>query len=120
MTRMLLIAALAAATCLWGQVSVGVTIGRPPMPRVLRAIPAAPAPEYLWIGGYWYPVGGRYKWHAGYWTRPPYIGAEWIGPRYEGGKFYAGYWGGPRGRVEHDHAWDRDRNRDYDRFRDRR
>ena len=52
--------------------------------------------------------------------RDVYKRQEWIGPRYEGGKFYAGYWGGPRGRVEHDHAWDRDRNRDYDRFRDRR
>jgi len=55
--------------------------------------------------------------HAGYWTRLPYAGARWVAPRYEGQRYYTGYWEGDRGRVEHDHRWDRDRNRDY---RDRR
>jgi len=30
--------------------------------------------------------------------------------------FFEGYWEGDRGRNNHDHRWDRDRNRDYDRY----
>lgn len=100
------------------QVSVGIRIGAPPRPRVVRVRPVAPGPDYYWVDGYWYPVGHKYHWHAGYWTRPPYGGAVWVGPRYEGGQFYAGYWNGDRGRFEHDHHWDHDRNRDRDRWRD--
>ena len=102
-----------------GQVSVGITIGPPPPPRVVRVIPSRPGPEFVWVDGYWYPVGGHYRWHAGYWTRPPYAGARWIGPRHEGGRYYNGYWEGDRGRFEHRHDWDHDRDRrDHDRYRD--
>jgi hypothetical protein len=101
------------------QVAVGIRIGPPPRPRYVRVRPVAPGPDYYWVDGYWYPVGSRYRWHGGYWTRPPYAGAAWVGPRYEGGQFYAGYWNGDRGRFEHDHRWDRDRrDRDRDRWRD--
>ena len=41
--------------------------------------------------------GSHYKWHGGYWTRPPYAGATWIGPRYDRGTFFEGYWEGDRG-----------------------
>lgn len=115
MKRLLLIAAFAAGSSLFGQVSLGIRIGPPPAPRVLRVRPVAPGPGYFWVDGYWYPVGGHYHWHTGYWTRPPYDGAVWVGPHYEGGQFFNGYWNGPRGRLEHDHRWDRERNRDYDR-----
>jgi hypothetical protein len=104
-----------------GQVSIGIQIGPPPPPRVLRVRPVAPGPEFFWVDGYWYPVGHRYRWHDGYWTRPPYPGARWIPPRHDGRMFFEGYWESPRGRFEHDHRWDRDRrNRDFDRDRDRR
>jgi hypothetical protein len=99
------------------QVSVGIQIGPPPPPRVVRVLPRRPGPEWVWIEGYWYPVGRRYQWHSGYWTRLPYPGARWIGPRYERGQFFGGYWDGDRGRVEHDHRWDRDRDRDFGRDR---
>jgi hypothetical protein len=102
-----------------GQVSLGIRIGPPPAPRVLAVRPVAPGPDYAWIDGYWYPEGGRYRWHAGYWSRPPYAGAHWVGPRHDGERFYAGYWDGERGRFEHDHHWDRDRDRDYRRGEDR-
>ena len=115
MTRLLLISAFAAASCLFGQVSVGVRIGPPPAPRVIRVRPASPGAGYLWVDGYWYADGGHYRWHAGYWSRPPYEGATWVGPRYEGGQFFGGYWDGPRGRFEHDHRWDREHDRDYNR-----
>ena len=82
---------------------------------MVRVRPVCPGPDYLWIDGYWYAEGGRYRWHAGYWTRRPYKGALWVGPRYEGGQFFSGYWEGSRGRVGHDHRLDSNRGRDYDR-----
>jgi hypothetical protein len=104
---------LAGGTLL-AQISVGITIGAPPPPRVVRVRPVMPGPDFVWVEGYWYPVGGHYRWHEGYWTRPPYVGARWIGPHHDGRQFFAGYWEGEHGRVEHDHKWDRDRgHRDY-------
>jgi len=66
----------------------------PPAPVVSYAAPtyAAPGYGYTWVGGYYYPVGPRYYWHAGYWARPPYAGAYWVGPRYYNRRYYGGYW----------------------------
>jgi len=100
------------------QIGVGIRIGPPPPPRVLAAPPPAPGSAYVWVEGYWYPVHGHYRWHEGYWTRAPYAGARWVGPRFEGGLFYNGYWDGDRGRFEHHHEWDHDRERDHDRYRE--
>lgn len=94
---------------------VGIRIGPPPPVRVERVVPA-PGPGHVWIPGYWYAVGTRWRWHAGYWTLPPYAGAHWVAARHEGGMFYDGYWDGDRGRFAHDHRWDRDHDRDRDRF----
>ena len=99
------------------QVSIGIQIGPPPRARVVR-VPPRPNPEYVWVEGYWYPVGNHYKWHEGYWTLPPYPGAHWVAPRYDRNLFFVGYWDGDRGRFDHDHRWDRDRNRDRDRDHD--
>ena len=66
------------------QVSLGITIGRPPTPRVERVQPVSPGVGYVWTAGYWYPVGSRYTWHGGYWTRPPYEGARWVAPHHDG------------------------------------
>jgi hypothetical protein len=109
---------LGGAPAFSAQIAVGIRIGPPPHPRVVRVRPVAPGPDYYWVDGYWYPMGRHYRWHAGYWTRAPYAGAVWVGPRYEGGEYYAGYWNGDRGRFEHNHRWDRDRDRDRDRWRD--
>src|SRR5271157_1718368 len=113
MKRRLLALTLLAVGSMLGQVSVGIRIGPPPPPRVVRVLPPRPGPEFIWVDGYWYVVGNRYRWHAGYWTRPPYEGAHWVGPRHDGVQFYAGYWDGDRGRREHDHHWDRDHDRDF-------
>ena len=66
----------------------------PPPPAYYAPAPVYPAPGYgyTWIGGYYYPVGARWAWHAGYWARPPYAGAVWVGPRYHGSHYYGGYW----------------------------
>ena len=93
------------------QVTVDVHIGPPPPPRAYR-VPPPPSPEYVWVEGYQYPQGSHYRWHDGYWTRPPYLGAYWVAPYYRGGRYYAGRWEGDRGHVGHDHHWDRDKERD--------
>ena len=64
------------------QVSIGVSIGAPPPPRVAYVEPPPPGPEFVFVEGYWYPVGRHYKWHEGYWTRPPYEGAYWVRPHH--------------------------------------
>lgn len=118
--KILLAAALlfAAAPTSHAQISVGIQIGTPPPPRALAVIPPSPGPDFVWIEGYWYPVGRHYRWHGGYWTRPPYAGARWVAPRHDGERYYAGYWDGDRGRFEHDHRWDHDHDRDRDRWHD--
>lgn len=114
--KTLLALMLLAVGTAFSQISVGIRIGAPPPPRVVRVRPVAPGAGYAWVDGYWYPNGHRYKWHDGYWTRPPYEGARWIGPHHDGQQFFEGYWEGDHGRRPHDHKWDHDhRNRDYDR-----
>lgn len=100
------------------QVSVGIEIGAPPPPRVVAVRPVTPGPEFTWVEGYWYPVGSHYRWHAGYWTRPPYAGAVWVVPHHDGHRYYGGYWDGPHGRFEHDHHWDHDHDRDHGHWHD--
>jgi hypothetical protein len=46
-------------------------------------------------------------------ARPPCAGARWIVPRQDGERFYAGYWETDHGRIEHDHRWDSDHDRDF-------
>ena len=108
---------LVAAGTVCAQLSVGISIGAPPRPRVVRVEPRSPGAGYFFVKGYWYPVGNHYKWHEGYWTRPAFAGAQWVEPHYSDHRFYEGYWAGDRGQVPHDHRWDKakDRNRDYDR-----
>ena len=118
MKRLLIGSLLLAATSAFGQVSIGISIGAPPPPRVLKVRPASPGPDFMWVDGYWYPVNGRYVWHQGYWTRAPYGGAHWVAPHHEEGKWFEGYWDGEHGRVRHDHASDRERERDYRHDRD--
>ncbi len=113
MTRRLLALTLLAGGSMFGQVSVGIRIGAPPPPRVVRYRPSAPGPDFFWVDGYWYVVNGRYVWHQGYWSRPPYPAARWVAPRHDGERYYDGYWEGDRGRFDHDHRWDRDRDRDW-------
>lgn len=100
------------------QISIGIQIGAPPPPRVLAVMPPSPGQDFVWVEGYWYPVGRHYRWHAGYWTRPPYAGARWIAPHHDGERYFPGYWDGDHGRFEHDHHWDHDHDRDRDRWHD--
>ncbi len=111
MTACLLAMLLSAGSVFGAQVSIGIRIGPPPAPRVVHVTPTRPGPDFTWVAGYWYPVGNHYKWHDGYWTRPPYASARWLSPHYDGQMFYNGYWEGDKGRIDHDHKWDRDKKR---------
>jgi hypothetical protein len=74
-------------------VRIGVAIGAPPPPPVVRYVrPVAPGPNFVWIGGYYEPFGGAYRWREGYWAPRPYPRAVWIAPRYRGNRYYQGYW----------------------------
>jgi YXWGXW repeat-containing protein len=106
---------LAPAAAAQAQVTFGIRVGEPPAARAYR-VPPQPGPDYVWIEGYQYPQGGRYVWHNGYWTRPPYEGAYWVDPYYSGGRYYAGEWEGSRGNVRHNHSWDRGNQRDERRY----
>jgi hypothetical protein len=106
---------LASASTAQAQITFGIHVGQPPPPRAYR-VPARPGPEYVWIEGYQYPEAGRYKWHDGYWSRPPYEGAYWAPAYYDDGQYFAGRWEGERGFVAHDHRWDRGNQRDERRY----
>jgi hypothetical protein len=106
-------AILCSVSAVRAQVSIGIEIGAPPPPRAVYVQPPQPGSDFVWVEGYWYPVGTHYKWHQGYWTHPPYEGAVWVAPYHDGQRYFAGYWTGARGRVEHDHHWDHDRDRDF-------
>jgi hypothetical protein len=59
-----------------GYYAGGVVTVAPPAPQV-EVVGVAPAPGYVWFGGYWDWVGGRYAWHAGSWG-PGRPGYHWV------------------------------------------
>lgn len=101
MKTKLLVVLMLAGSSLFAGPHVFVGFGVAPAPVAVYAPPpaplayapvACPGPGDSWVGGYWYPAGGRYFWRGGYWARPPYVGARWIAPRYYGRRYYGGYW----------------------------
>lgn len=101
-TRLLaLILLVGSAVPAFPRVIVGFGVGYAPYPGYYAAAPPPPPvvysapyarPGFTWVSGYWHPVGPRYVWHAGYYARPPFAGAAWVGPRYYGHRYYRGYW----------------------------
>ena len=75
--RTLAVASIVAMTALAGCVVapvqprfVGdVVVTAPPAPQV-EVMGVAPAPGYIWLGGYWNWVGGRHVWVQGHWEAP--------------------------------------------------
>jgi WXXGXW repeat (2 copies) len=76
----------------WGPVAPVVAYAPPPIAYPSPVVAAYPGPGYTWINGYYYPVGPRWVWRAGYWAPRPWAGAAWASPRWVGGRWYAGYW----------------------------
>lgn len=66
-----------------------------PPPPAADVVGVAPAPGYIWTGGYWGWAGGRYVWTTGHWAspRPGYywVRAHWTrGPG--GWRLVGGHW----------------------------
>lgn len=104
--------------------SIGVNIGGPryAAPFAVAAYrPVSPGPGYVWIDGY---TDGYGQWVNGYWALPPYGGAYWVAPRFVGGRFTAGFWGGERHfdrddvRGREHNGFDRSHDRGFDHGRD--
>ena len=94
---------VASSSLFAAHVAVGIGVGvgpsygyyaapPPPLPAAVAYYPPSPGVGFTWVPGYYSPVGARYVWRAGYWARPPYAGAAWVGPRYVGHRYYNGYW----------------------------
>jgi hypothetical protein len=56
---------------------VGEVVRDAPPPSQAEVMGVAPAPGYVWIGGYWNWVGGRHTWVTGHWA-PPRAGYYWV------------------------------------------
>ena len=57
---------------------VGVVVGFAPPAPVVEAVPAPPAPGYVWQPGYWSWNGVQYVWVPGVYVVPPYAHAVWV------------------------------------------
>jgi hypothetical protein len=113
-TKFLVGMLLAASTMFAGpRVSIGIGVGGygyVPPPVVVYAPPypvyapypvytapypvyAAPYPGYgySWVEGYWYRVGPRRLWHAGYWAPRGYGHSYYRGHKYREVNRYYGY-----------------------------
>ena len=97
MKSKLLALALLAGTSVFAApavgIGVGIELGAPPPPPHVRVVrPVMPGPGYVWVNGFYEPVGGQYRWREGYWAARPYPHAVWVAPRYRGHRYYGGYW----------------------------
>jgi len=70
-----------------------VTVAPPPPP--VEVVGVAPAPGYVWFGGYWNWVGGRHVWVPGGW-HPGRPGYHWVPHHWEpyggGYRLARGHW----------------------------
>ena len=66
----------------------------PPAPRV-EVYGVAPAPGYVWIGGYWNWVGAQHVWVGGHWEAPHrgyrWEPHHWVHER-DGWRLHEGHW----------------------------
>lgn len=72
----------------------GVVMVAPPAPREETRV-VAPAPDSVWIGGYWAWVGGRHEWVNGHWA-PGRPGFHWVPHSWvrqgDGWRMHEGHW----------------------------
>ena len=99
--------AAALSTPAMAQVNFGVSVGAPPPALRYEERGVAPGPGYVWTAGFYEPFRGAYRWHPGYWQRPPYEGGYYVQPHWEhypdGWHQHEGYWA----HEDHDpHYWD--------------
>ena len=106
---------LAAAIAAPSSAQISVYIGTPPPAIVYEEPGLPPDAGFVWIEGYWRPVGHHYKWVRGHWERPPFEGACWTHPHYvpyrEGWEWHEGHW--DHEDHNNDHWRDHDRGRGH-------
>ena len=75
-----------------------VEVGWAPPPMLVDPPPPAPAPQYVWTGGYW-AWYGNWVWVAGRWAPPPRPHYHWVQPYYDHRHghviFVTGFWAAP-------------------------
>ncbi|MEP6613214.1 MAG: YXWGXW repeat-containing protein, partial [Mucilaginibacter sp.] len=87
-----------AASNLYAQVSISLTVRTAPPALPVYEQPECPSDGYIWQPGYWaYDDADGYYWVPGAWIAPPNPGLYWT-PAYWGYAgsaygFHAGYWG---------------------------
>jgi hypothetical protein len=77
------------------EIAEGTEVAYDPPAPVAEYVPAAPYPDYVWIGGFW-GWNGAWVWHAGHYGPRPFRGAAWVsGGWSRGGRGWAwhgGHW----------------------------
>lgn len=67
-----------------------------PPPVRVEKMPPRPAPEFVWVAGYWSWNTTDYVWVPGVWMAPPEPAAMWVAPRYEARSgvsvYISGFW----------------------------
>jgi hypothetical protein len=58
----------------------------PPPPPVYY-VPPRPTTGFVWVSGYYYPMGRSYLW-----SRPLRPNTVWTGRRYSTNRYFGGYW----------------------------
>lgn len=64
----------------------------PPAP-IAEYVPAAPYPDYVWVGGFW-GWNGAWVWNGGHFARRPFHGAAWVSGGWSRGARGWGWHGG--------------------------
>jgi hypothetical protein len=68
----------------------------PPPPARVESRGLPPAPDQVWIAGYWAYENGRHAWRDGHWEKPPAPKVHYVEPRWDRkGNQYAfreGHW----------------------------
>jgi hypothetical protein len=59
------------------EMTEGMVVENDPPAPIVEYVPAAPYPDYVWLGGFWGWSGG-WVWHAGRYAPRPYRGAAWV------------------------------------------
>jgi hypothetical protein len=76
-------------------VAEGTVVAAEPPAPIVEYVPAAPYPDYVWIGGYWGWRAGWY-WVPGRYAHAPYRGAAWVSGGWargaSGWAFHGGRW----------------------------
>jgi hypothetical protein len=73
-----------AASPFLGDISLKISVDAPPPPpRPEVVIGVRPAPDYVWVGGYWDGSPGHYVWVSGHWDRPPHAHGVWVAPHWD-------------------------------------